>query len=179
MGTNKLLVALLLLLLLIGLCQSAFYYPQLPDRVANNFDIDGHPNGYSSKLSHIVLMTGIQCAMVILPIGFGLTSRLLPTQIINLPNRNYWLAPERKDESLRKIVTALYIVAVVTQIFLISIHQLVIMENLGKNGMQGFWWFFSAYMAFMIGFVIWISIRFRLPAGVRQSIQDKETSNQN
>ena len=41
----------LLFLFLLGLCilQALYYYPELPEKVASHFDLDGNPNAWSSK----------------------------------------------------------------------------------------------------------------------------------
>src|SRR5882724_8354599 len=81
----------------------AMYYPQLPERVASHFDANGHPNGWQTKSMFTTFFYGaIGIASVvgfIVPILIG----LLPSAAINLPNKEYWLAPERREASIQFI----------------------------------------------------------------------------
>jgi uncharacterized membrane protein len=76
--------------------QVVFYYPQLPAVVASHFDGLGAPNGWSSKEAFFSLYLVI----VLLLYGvFGWMPKWIetrPGKSMKIPNRDYWLAPERK-----------------------------------------------------------------------------------
>jgi Protein of unknown function (DUF1648) len=92
-----LLVLILLSALLVG--ETAYYLPLLPERLATHFDISGRANGWSRQ-STFTRMLAVQLAVFwILFIGAGLIGRI-PDRWINLPNKAYWLAPERREASL-------------------------------------------------------------------------------
>ena len=87
----------------IALCsvaQAVSAFPRLPERVASHFDSSGMPNGWMSKEGFFVVyavMIGVSAF-----VGF-----YVPRQIetksparINLPHREYWLAPDRRAETL-------------------------------------------------------------------------------
>ena len=76
--------------------QCALDYPQLPARMASHFGASGAANGWMTKQAFFAVYAAIVvvCALV----GF-----LAPRKIekssparINLPNKDYWLAPERR-----------------------------------------------------------------------------------
>ena len=83
----------------IALCavaQSIAAFPQLPDRVASHFGASGMPNGWMSKPAFFT----VYAVMIALAAVVGF---LAPRSIekksperINLPNKEYWLAPERR-----------------------------------------------------------------------------------
>jgi uncharacterized membrane protein len=90
-------------LFLAGLLMMAYYFPQMPQRMASHFAADGHVNGWQSREAFFVLMIVVSSASAVVCF-------LAPRQIaakanarINLPNREYWLAPERREATMRYI----------------------------------------------------------------------------
>jgi uncharacterized membrane protein len=77
----------------------SYYYPQLPGVVASHFNGHGLPNGWQTKPAFFGVFVGISVLAVV--IGFGIPSIIsaLPPQLINLPNKQYWLAPEHLAET--------------------------------------------------------------------------------
>jgi len=78
---------------------AAYYLPLLPDRLATHFNAGGRPNGWSD---HAGFIKSVAALVVITGTIFfcgGLLGRV-PDRLINLPNKGYWLAPERRDETL-------------------------------------------------------------------------------
>ena len=75
-------------------------YGQLSARVASHFDIHGAANGWQSKQEFYGFLVGT--VMLVALIGFGIPRlfNTIPIQLINLPNREYWLAPERRADSI-------------------------------------------------------------------------------
>jgi uncharacterized membrane protein len=74
-------------------------FPRLPDRVASHFAASGMANGWMTKTQFMVMY-----GVVLLPalaIEFWVSHRIAnqPDARINLPNKEYWLAPERRAET--------------------------------------------------------------------------------
>lgn len=96
-------VPLLLFVLLLAAASALIgsFTSQLPDLVAVHFDASGRPNGFTTRegcrdfmlLSTLGVPIFIVAATALLP-------RLLPASMINIPNREYWLAPERAPGSI-------------------------------------------------------------------------------
>jgi uncharacterized membrane protein len=95
--------------ILIGLLavQLVVYYPRLPDRVASHFGPAGEADGWMDKqglaivsiLSPIALagiMIGVQALIIFMD--------RIPGSMINMPNKKYWLAPERRAETMAWMV---------------------------------------------------------------------------
>ncbi|WP_186343190.1 DUF1648 domain-containing protein [Allochromatium palmeri] len=87
----------------------------LPERVAIHFGAGGVPDDWGSSLA----MTGLSVGLSLLLFGLLTRSadlvRRVPARWINLPNRAYWLAPERREatavrlhERLQAFGTALF-----------------------------------------------------------------------
>jgi len=77
--------------------QVIVYYPRMPAVVASHFDGLGAPNGWSSK----EVFFGLYLAIVLMMYGgFELMPKWIqsrPGTSMKIPNREYWLAPERRD----------------------------------------------------------------------------------
>ena len=99
MNDSRLPTAIYFLLLLFGIVYFAQIYPQLPDRMASHFAADGTPNGWSPKQGFFFLMAMITAVTAIPAFLVPLKLKSLPRQRINLPNKEYWLAPEHAEET--------------------------------------------------------------------------------
>ncbi len=94
----SLMVFTILLLLCLG--HAAYYYPLLPDRVASHFGASGQPDAWSSKGSFVMTCLVVVAFIAVLFPGIGLIVRKMPAGMINLLNKDYWLSPERKEETI-------------------------------------------------------------------------------
>jgi uncharacterized membrane protein len=76
------------------------YYQQLPEIVASHFNGRGAANGWQTKSAFFTVLVGVSVLAAV--VGFGIPSIIaaLPPQYINLPNKTYWLAPERQEETM-------------------------------------------------------------------------------
>ncbi len=103
---------------------------RLPDRVATHFGADGQPNGWMSNTGsfgfQVVLLAGMGAVFTLVVPALV---RSAPT-LVNLPNRDYWLAPERRDEGIAKIT----------------------------NWMAGFWLVFGTGIALVIAFAMSVNL---------------------
>ena len=95
--------SILLLLAAAGVVQVLHYYPLLPERMASHFDGSGRPDGFQSKEGFVALSAAMLILTVVIFGGLGSVFRRIPTKWFNLPNRDYWLAPERREETLEAI----------------------------------------------------------------------------
>lgn len=75
-------------------------YAQLPPVMASHFDARGVPNGWQPKELFFTFLVGSLVIAAILTFAVPLLMEVLPTSLINLPNKEYWLAPERRAESI-------------------------------------------------------------------------------
>ncbi len=143
---------LLILLFVLALIHMASYYPRLPDRLASHFDAGGHPNGYSSKNGLFAMYIGMVILMGFLLPGIGFFLKKIPANLISLPNREFWFAPERRDETCRILQVYFDWMGCGTLILLmLAMHQ-TFRYNLGdrEGFMDSFWWVFAGYMAFIL-----------------------------
>lgn len=74
-------------------------YPKLPARVASHFDWAGAPNGWMSRQQFLIVTAVLIVVFVSLFVGVARIARL-PDEKLNLPNKDYWLAPERRGKTM-------------------------------------------------------------------------------
>ena len=75
-------------------------YAQLPNVVASHFNARGAANGWQTKQAFFQVLVGITVLAAVL--GFAIPQIIVrvPAQFINLPNKDYWLAQEHREETL-------------------------------------------------------------------------------
>jgi len=135
-------------------------YPLLPNCMASHFDAAGNANGRQSKQAFFTLYAGVTA--LILVIGFLLPRiiRVLPASLINLPNKDYWLAPERRAETLAFFETQFGWFACALYFLLMCVFAEAMRANLRTPPRM------SASVSFLlVGFLIFVvawSVRFFL-----------------
>jgi uncharacterized membrane protein len=94
-------VFVLLLAAMLG--QLAWYYPELPERMASHFTASGQANAFMPKADFVKLHLVIVGLLVVLFLLVPMLITRLPPSMINLPNKDYWLAPERRASTGRTL----------------------------------------------------------------------------
>jgi len=103
MSNTRLPSSIFLVLVLVGAMQYLYYAPRLPEIVASHFGITGAVNGWQTKAAFFA----VELAMILLAtvISFGVPRLLeaMPVSMINLPHKEFWLGPERREDTLSYI----------------------------------------------------------------------------
>lgn len=102
---------------------------KLPSTVASHFGAGGRADGFMSRDGYVAFMAAITVGVPLLIALGGLLARLLPTGLVNLPNKDYWLAPERRDAALATLERWLVAFAGALAFFLCYVHWLVVEAN--------------------------------------------------
>lgn len=86
-------------IVLATIAQCVHDYPLLPDRLASHFAASGIPNGWMTKSQFFMAYAAL--ILVAAVVEFWVPRRIAnkPDARLNLPNKDYWLAPERRDET--------------------------------------------------------------------------------
>ncbi|RMH70440.1 MAG: DUF1648 domain-containing protein [Gemmatimonadetes bacterium] len=148
---------LIYLILILAAVQCLYYAPQLPDVVASHFDAQNQPDGWCSKSEFINLYLILMGGLAILFVMMGGLMRHLPNTVINLPNKDYWLAPERSETTMNVIQREMHLMAVFTLLFLMIVVELIFRANLNPPPVLpgvAFWSILGIFMAFTVGWGI-------------------------
>lgn len=155
----------LLIVILASVGHLVWQMPKLPDQVASHFDASGNPD---SSMQRGVYFGFMLCLLVGMPVFLVVVSksiRVLPASLINVPNRSYWLAPERRDATLVRIEGTMLWITIATQIFLVAISHLVFLANISGSQLASQTTFIAigVYLGFTVVWCIWFTLQFRLP----------------
>ncbi|MFT3663597.1 hypothetical protein [Piscinibacter sp.] len=153
-GSNT---ALLLLLMALG----AFVWRTsagLPPVVASHFGADGAADGAMARGSYLVLMLLLVVGLPLLigwlvPVVAGGEGRHL-----NIPNRAYWLAPERRAATLAFVYGHLRWFAAAVALFLAYVHLLVVRANAQQPPQLSFSDITGALLVFFLALAAWMAV---------------------
>jgi len=128
----------------------------LPDEVASHFVASGVANGFMPKSYYVrfmlVLIVGLPSLLAFVPV-VGLNT---PNVRINLPNRDYWLAPARRAETIKVIHEFMVRVAALLVVFLAYVHWLVVRANQLVPPNMSPPWIIGGLVAFVLAMIIWM-----------------------
>jgi uncharacterized membrane protein len=155
----------MILFFLIGVfvAQCVYYYPNLPEKMASHFNFAGEPDGWMSKQSYFLFLGGI-LGLIVLEFTFlpWLIGKM-PKRLINMPNKEFWFAEERRAETLDIIRHFFEWFSAALLALFIGIDQLVIRANLtGENLSSNSWLILGAFIVFVIVWLIKFYRRFRM-----------------
>jgi len=122
-------------LILASVIQILYYYPQLPDVVASHFNAAGTANGWQPKGAFFGIYGGVIVLIVLVFSVSVFFMDRIPVSLINLPNKDYWLSPERRAETLAFINSQMLMFGNATLLFIIVVFHLVIKENLSHKNL--------------------------------------------
>jgi uncharacterized membrane protein len=104
---------------------------ELPARVASHFGAGGRPNDWMARETYLAVMLGFAVALpVLLVASMTLLPRVAP-RLVNLPNRDYWLAPARREASIDSLGAFGCGLGVLTALLLAGVHLLVVAAHRG------------------------------------------------
>ena len=154
------------LLLLYAAVHFSLVYPRLPGVVASHFDARGVPNGWQPKPAFFGVLVVV--SVVVAVIGFAIPKMIavLPPQRINLPNKNYWLAPERLAETTAFLNAHFAWFTCALFLFNVLVFDYAIQINLHPQNPPSparFWYILAAFLVFVIVWTIPMLAKFLRP----------------
>ncbi len=133
----------------------------LPERMASHFVASGAADGFMLRGSYLATML---LAAVLLPAALGeligALSRLGGGA--RIPNRDYWLAPERRERSLAYMQSHARWFGCLLSAFICYVHWLVIVANRAQPPVLSRQHIVSALIVFVVCAVAWgVSLQLR------------------
>jgi uncharacterized membrane protein len=145
---------ILLILLVIGFAgMCAYFYPQLPATMASHFDGEGQPDNFSSKQGYFILMSTVAFFAAVVPYLVTALIGGLSLSWLNVPNKEYWMAAERRQQTLKMIQGRFEFFAVAQLALLAAINLLVIRANLEQAPLSGA--SLGIILAFVVFAILW------------------------
>jgi uncharacterized membrane protein len=102
---------------------------QLPQRVATHFGPNGAPNGWMTQAGYIRFTLIFGAVVPGFVMGTFLLIRYLNGWGLNIPHREYWLAPERRQETFDFVQRRGVWMAGLMLFFLTSVHYSILAAN--------------------------------------------------
>ena len=145
----------LLGLVLVSLVEAARQWNSAPGRVPSHFDAAGRPNAWSSRDEFFTLQVGVTLGIAALFIGIPWLLRSTPAGLINLPNKSYWLAPERREETMDRLVSYFDVFACATVLLLLVVFELTSLASGGAGLSTSFFLpVLVSYLIFTAGWTV-------------------------
>ena len=151
----------LLGLVLVSLVEAARQWNSAPSLVPSHFDAAGRPNAWSSRGEFFTLQVGVTLLIAALFIGIPRLLKSTPASLINLPNKSYWLAPERHEETMDHLASSFEVFACATVLLLIVLFELTSLASHGGNLATNYFLpVLVSYLVFSAGWTVSLIWRF-------------------
>jgi len=105
----------------------------LPERVASHFNDAGVPNAWMTRDGFVRVYALVIAVVTLVFAGVGALAPRMPDSLINLPNKSYWLAPERRASSLAWITGWATWMGSSTLLFMMAVMRQAELVNLGAQ----------------------------------------------
>jgi uncharacterized membrane protein len=166
---SRVLPFLLLVTLLLALGQAARHHATLPEQVATHFNVRGEPDAWMSRDAHAAFQAGLALFIAVVFAGLARFIDRLPARFLNVPHRDYWLAPERRAASLQAVGSLLYTIGCATLGFFMFMFHHVHRANLSGGRLElELMPLIIGQFLLVIGLVVIGLFRFRRPPAVRR-----------
>ncbi|MBS0396589.1 MAG: hypothetical protein JSR54_18360 [Proteobacteria bacterium] len=129
---------------------------RLPLRVACHFGPGGLANGFMARAAYLQYTIGL---LLIVPLlvasGILIAVRFFP-QGLKVPDRDYWLAPQRREETAQYLLVHTTWLAALLAVLVFAIHLLVVEANRSVPARLDTGHFVGALAGFFIALVVWV-----------------------
>jgi uncharacterized membrane protein len=122
-----------LILLALAAVQIAYYFPRLPATVASHFDASGAPNAFAPKSAFLELYVVVLLVLAAISLVLPRLLLVMPPEYINLPNKGYWLAPQRREATMEFFLDRFTVFGAGTLALIVAFFQMAITANLTQQ----------------------------------------------
>lgn len=153
------LMVLLYLILLLNLSRLS---ATLPETVATHFNFRGVPDGWMPRQAFLIFIAAFAALVPLFLCGIALITRILPASLINVPNREYWLSPERRRSTDRILFSHMLWLCCLMIAFMNGIFRVVVRANLSPAQQMSNKDLFLLMGAFLVALIVWIIALLRM-----------------
>ena len=129
MNLNHSLARALMLLAVIAVVQMMLQMPSLGSPVATRFNSGGAAVSWSTPQEFVILNLLVVAAVMVISLFLPSLMGKRPRIRWNLPNKDYWLAPERIEKTVEYVKRMMLWIGVMTLLLLMAVFQLVVDAN--------------------------------------------------
>ena len=138
----------------------------LPERVASHFGSSGAADSYMSRSGYVTSMLIFVLGLPLVTTGCMTLVFRSATTSLNIPNRDYWLAPERRADAVAFLNRHSMRFGAFLAVFLSYMHWLVVRANFLQppqlsNG--AIYVGLALFALTLMGWTAWLWIAFRQP----------------
>jgi len=141
-------------LLAIGVLDGVRRYPLLPARMASHFGPHGEVTNWQSREQFFMTMLVVVGLSFVAGFVVPRLIGVLPANMVNLPQKAYWLAAERREETLRYLSMKMGWFACAVLFLLLFVAAEAINANMPSHGQFAI----GATFAVLCGFVAFMGI---------------------
>ncbi len=129
---------------------------QLPEQVATHFGIHGNPDGWMQRSTALKFMGGFGIGLPLLMVVLSFAIRFIPANLVNIPHREYWLGPERRESTYAFLSQRLIWLVCLLVCFMAGIQWVTIEANNSTPVRMPSGSFLMILGAFLAGMAVWI-----------------------
>jgi uncharacterized membrane protein len=130
----------------------------LPEVAASHFGGSGMANGFMSRDFYVWFMLLCVVGLPVLLVYVPTISLKKPGAGLRLPNREYWLAPERQADTLEFLRQHMARFGSMLVVFLCYIHWLVVRANTLAPPRLPASWAIAGIVVFVVGCLVWTRV---------------------
>ena len=141
-------------------CAAAFVWVTslaLPGLVSSHFGASGAANGFMTRTFYTVFMVAFVIGLPALMVFVTWHAVGNAKARINLPNRGYWLAPERRGETIGLLRVGILWFGALLVTFLCYLHALVVLANEAQPVHLAGSWFMGGLVVYFV--VLFVAVR--------------------
>lgn len=155
--------AVLVFLVISFISQIIYYYPNLPEKMASHFNAFGEPDGWMSKNGFMIFESLVLSTIIAL---FTLLPSLIakmPDSLINMPNKDYWLAEARREQTFSIIQNYFEWFSIALLGLFIGINEFAFRANLKQQNLSSWTWIILLlFLFFVVVSTTKLILRFRV-----------------
>lgn len=128
----------------------------LPGIVASHYGVSGRADGFMPRATYVWFMLVI---VALVPLALALIPLRLfrnPSARINIPDREYWLAPQRRTATIEYLSRQAVRFATMLLVFLCYAHWLVVRANKLAPPKLPSDWFVGGLVVFLVATLVWV-----------------------
>ncbi len=142
--------------------QQLHFWPLLPDNVPVHFGLDGTPDRWEPKRRAVIGLLGFSLGVPAVVTAIAWPIPLMPNSLINIPNREFWLSPEHRPQTMSLIRSMLLWIGLSLAWFTLAVIQLTYVASVNQERLNQpvLLLCLGMLLAFMFGIIIWYFKKF-------------------